>query len=108
MRTIADKQFPYEYYITNHLPKGFTFDEHYGCYPRVLASVEDPKAAKELINAELLINHFSEELVEVNAYDEYKDVELVFDLLLFTESKMKECLELVNNVLTEANQLVWN
>lgn len=110
MRTEADKQARFEHYILNHLPKDFTFYEDYGCYPVVFVDVNDTKGAKELIEKEFLKAHFSTKMVEVNIYedDDYKQVELVFDLLLFTEEKMKECLQLAYNTLVNAKLIGKN
>lgn len=107
MRTEAEKQQPFEHYILNHLPKDFMFDEDYGCYPVVFVDVKEPKAAKELIEKAFLLAHFNTEMIEVNGYEDedYKQVELVFDLLLFTEEKMKECLQLAYQTLLDANQI---
>lgn len=97
----ADIQRQYEHYLKNHLPEGFFFDERCTEYPSVKVSVKNADEAAKVIEEELRLNGYSEDMVQVqvqaktSADAPSQEIHFIFDLLFFTEEQTKSCLLLI-------------
>ncbi|AGK53235.1 DUF3939 domain-containing protein [Bacillus sp. 1NLA3E] len=93
----AEIQQTYEYFLTNHLPEGFTFYGYEGDFPTVKVTVKEALETAKVVEAELRLNSYSNDMVEVEPYeeDEFPVIRFIFDLLFFTEEQTKACLLLI-------------
>ncbi|WP_318502376.1 DUF3939 domain-containing protein [Bacillus sp. T3] len=90
----------YEHYLKNHLPDGFSFVEDSNQYPTVYVDTEHAIETAKVIEEELRINGYSEDMVKVNHIDSTKQgISFIFDLLYFTEEQAKSCLLLIARTL---------
>lgn len=90
----ADLQKEYEYFLKDHLPEGFTYDEDSETPTVIVTVVKNAAETAKVVEAELRLQGYSEGMVTVDAQDVQKII-LSFDLLYFTEQQAKSCLLLV-------------
>ncbi|MGJ7923079.1 DUF3939 domain-containing protein [Neobacillus sp. LXY-4] len=93
----AEIQKEYEYFLKNHLPEGFAYYEDDEEYPMVKVTVKDAVETAKVVEAELRLNGYSRDMVEVKpqAENELQEIHFRFDLLFFTEEQAKSCLLLI-------------
>lgn len=92
----AELQREYTYFLTDHLPEGFIYDENSDT-PTVIVTVQNSAEIVKVVEAELRLQGYSKEMVEVdsNTVDGREEIRLSFDLLYFTELQAKSCLLLI-------------
>lgn len=97
----AEEQQPYEHFLKNHLPEGFAFYEHYGAFPELEITVTNSDEAAVVVKESFKKHGFIDKMVSVesNKDDDFEEVRIAFDLLLFNEEKTKECLSIASKAL---------
>ncbi|WP_147531662.1 DUF3939 domain-containing protein [Bacillus marasmi] len=92
----ANLQREYTYFLKDHLPEGFIYDENREI-PTVIVPVGNSAEIAKVVEAELRLQGYSEAMVAVEPIiiNDREEIHLSFDLLYFTELQAKSCLLLV-------------
>lgn len=88
----AEMQKELEHFLKNNLPEGFSFYEYRGDYPTVKVSVNKAIETAKVVEEELRLNGYSEDMVKVFPETISEEIIFSFDLLFFTEVQTKSCL----------------